>query len=78
MEAATPPFSPAGYDNCEDLDVSRPESCVSTCSSTTSTRTLNREEMSFMSGADLDELCRQIFQFYDTNGDGYITHEVYI
>ena len=79
MEAvlsSTPPTSRSGEEEEEELELSRSESCMSTCSSTTSTRTLNREEMSFMSGADLEELCRQVFQLCDTNGDGFITHDV--
>lgn len=76
MEADLSPTPRPGEEEGEELDLSRPESCLSTCSSSTSTRTLNREEMSFMSGADLEELCRQVFQLCDTNGDGFITHDV--
>lgn len=60
---------------CQSLLVDRPPSRLSRVSSTSS-RTINREEMTNMNDSELDILCRQVFALCDANGDGFITEDV--
>ena len=54
----------------------RPPSRISRASTTSSRTTITREDVSLMSGDELDILCREIFSLCDANGDGFITQEV--
>ena len=54
----------------------RPPSRISRASTTSSRTTITREDVSLMSGDELDVLCQEIFSLCDTNGDGFITQEV--